>query len=79
MFRGEFPDPEIWEDCHGPRWMPWVQLFLPLINNHHGFFQHFPFPGSYMEQPGTTMRILLTIQAEYYKFLEEKNRVPGVR
>lgn len=59
--------------------MPWVHLFLPLINNHHGFFQHFPFAGAYMDQPATTMRILQEIQAVYYEYLKEANKVPGVR
>jgi hypothetical protein len=77
MFRGEIPDPEIWEDCHGKDWAWWVDLFLPLINNRHGFFQHFPFAGAYMEQPGTTMRILRIVQAAYFDYLREVNKVPG--
>ena len=58
-------------------WAPWVELFLPLINNRHGFFQHFPFAGAYMDQPATTMRILRVIQGAYHKYLEEANRLPG--
>lgn len=77
MFRGEVADPEIWEDCHGTRWAPWVGIFLPLINNRHGFFQHFPFPGAYMEQPATTMRVLQAIMAVYHEYLAEVNKIPG--
>ncbi len=51
-----------------------MQLFLPMINNRHGFFQHLPFSGGYLEQPATTMQILQAIQGEYYKYLEEVNR-----
>jgi hypothetical protein len=58
-------------------WIPWVELFLPLINNRHGFFQHFPFPGAYLEQPGTTMRILRAIQGVYHGYLAELNRIGG--
>lgn len=75
MFRGEIADPEIWEDCQGAFWVPWVQLFLPLINNHHGYFQHLPFKGAYMDQPATTMRILIAIQAEYFGYLKAANEV----
>lgn len=71
------PDPEIWEDCRGSTWAPWIELFLPLVNNRHGFFQHLPFAGAYLEQPSTTMRILRTIQGVYHKYLEEVNRVTG--
>jgi hypothetical protein len=58
-------------------WAPWVDLFLPLINNKHGYFQTMPFTGGYLEQPGTTMRILRMIQAEYFKYLAEVNKVGG--
>ena len=75
MFRGEIPDPEIWDDCRGEYWLPWVQLFLPLINNRHGFFQHFPFSGGYLEQPATTMQILQSIQGEYFGYLKEVNEI----
>lgn len=77
MFRGEVADPEIWTDCHGEKWVPWIQVFLPLVNNRHGFFQHFPFGGAYMDQPATTMRILSAIMGEYHKYLAEVNRMPG--
>jgi len=52
-----------------------VQLFLPLINNRHGFFQHFPFSGGYLEQPATTMSILQAVQGVYYEFLKEANEI----
>lgn len=71
------PDPEIWEDCRGIYWAPWVELFLPLINNRHGYFQHFPFPGAYLEQPATTMRILRTVQGSYFHYLAEENKGQG--
>ena len=59
-------------------WEPWVALFLPLINNRHGFFQHLPFAGAYMDQPATTMRILQAIQGEYHKYLAEANQLGGL-
>ncbi len=77
MFRGDIPDPEVWEDCRGAYWSMWIDLFLPLINNRHGFFQHFPFAGAYMEQPGTTMRILRAIQGAYHEYLREAQKVGG--
>lgn len=55
--------------------MPWIELFLPLINNRHGYFQHLPFSGAYLEQPGTTMAILRAIQGEYFAYLREVNKV----
>lgn len=76
-FRGEHIDPSIWEDCHGSDWMPWIELFLPMINNRHGFFQHLPFSGGYLEQPHVTMRILRTIQSAYYEYLAEVNKIGG--
>lgn len=57
--------------------MPWIDLFLPIINNRHGFFQHMPFSGGYLEQPGTTMRILRVVQGEYFAYLREVNKIPG--
>jgi hypothetical protein len=78
MFRGEFEDPEIWEDCRGEYWMPWVQLFLSLINNRHGFFQHYLFEGGRMEQPEASMQIMVAIQSVYYGYLKERNRLPGL-
>lgn len=78
MFSGEIIDPEIWDDCHGAIWVPWVKLFLPLINNRHGFFQHWPFDGAYMRQPATTMQILQAVQNEYYNYLREANKIKGM-
>lgn len=78
MFRGEFPDPEIWEDCRGEYWAPWiVELFLPLVNNHHGYFQHYLFSGGLVEQPATSMRIMRLIQNVFCGYLKERNRAPG--
>jgi hypothetical protein len=54
-----------------------VQLFLPLINNRHGFYQHYLFEGGLMDQPATSMRILGAIQAQYYEYLREVNTIPG--
>lgn len=68
-------DPEIWEDCRGELWAPWVQLFLPLINNRHGYFQHFPCDGGLLDQPATTMRILQVAQGEYFAYLEKVNAI----
>jgi hypothetical protein len=73
MFRGERIDPEIWSDYDGPRWIGWIDLFLPMVNNKHGYFQHLPFSGGYLEQPGATMRILRFIQNEYFAYLKEAN------
>lgn len=56
-----------------------MQLFLPLINNKHGFFQHFPFAGAYMDQPATTMKILQAVQGEYYLYLEDANKIAGFK
>lgn len=71
------PDPEIWEDCRGQYWAPWVQLFLPLINNQHGYWVHYLFEGALMDQPSTSMRILGTIQEQYFQYLREANAIPG--
>ena len=78
IFRGEIADPEIWEDCRGEYWTPWIELFLPLINNRHGFFQHFPFEGALMNQPATTMKILRAIQGSYFQHLSEVNKIGGM-
>ena len=78
LFRGECPDPEIWEDCRGHYWSGWIRLFLPLINNQVGYFVHFPFGDNYMDQPATTMRILQAIQNEYHAYLKEANKIGGV-
>ena len=58
--------------------MPWIQLFLPLINNKHGYFQHYPFDGAYMAQPHATMQILLAVQSEYFGYLREANKITGL-
>lgn len=77
VFRGENADPEVWQDYRGAHWQIWLGIFFPLINNRHGYFAHYPFPGSLMEQPSTTMRILQTIMGEYHKHLAEVNKIPG--
>jgi hypothetical protein len=77
MFSGDTIDPEIWEDCHAEKWQPWIELFLPLINNHHGYFQHLPFRGAWMDQPAITMRILMAIQASYFAYLQKVNSIGG--
>jgi hypothetical protein len=48
-----------------------------MINNKHGYFQHLPFGGGYMEQPGTTMRILQVMQGVYFEYLAEVNKFSG--
>lgn len=75
MFRGEIPDSEIWDDCRGDFWAPWIRLFLPLINNRHGFYQHYLFSGALMDQPAAVMRIMGMIQNEYYGYLREANTI----
>jgi hypothetical protein len=68
---------DIWEECRGEYWVFWIALFLPLINNKHGYFQHLPEDGGYLGQPGTTMNILRAIQGVYFEYLAEVNKVPG--
>jgi hypothetical protein len=47
-----------------------VDLFMILINGKHGCFNFLPFPGSILDQPEKTMRILQFIQGEYLSHLE---------
>ena len=43
-----------------------------MLNNHDGYFQHYPFSGGLLEQPGTTMEILKIIQGCYFEYLAEQ-------
>jgi len=47
-------------------------MFGDLIDCENGNFLHFPFPGSYLEQPHITMLILKIIKVEYVKFLQDQ-------
>ena len=42
-----------------------------MLNNHDGYFQHYPFAGGLLDQPGTSMEIFKAIQAEYFEYLRE--------
>jgi hypothetical protein len=54
-----------------------VDFFLPLINNRHGYFVHYPDGGGLLDQPGTAMNILKVIQSAYFEYLKEANKIPG--
>jgi hypothetical protein len=77
IFRGENIDPELWEDCQGAKWERWVQLFLPLCSNQDGHFVHWPFAGSYMDQPAATMRILQAVQTAFQEYAREATSLIG--
>jgi hypothetical protein len=74
MLRGEFADPEVWEDCDGQEMSRWVHLFLPMSHTKYGHFVQYPSTGGLLEQPATTMHLLEIVQEEYYGYLEEVNR-----
>jgi len=56
----------------GTKYIFWCQMFGDLIDCENGNFLHFPFPGSYLEQPHITMLILKIIKVEYVKFLQDQ-------
>ena len=66
---GEY-DSEIFAE--NSEWIPWIDTFLALCGGETGDFLHFPFHGSYFEQPSTTMTILKLIQVEYRKSLRAR-------
>lgn len=49
-----------------------------MLNNHDGYFAHYPFSGGLMEQPGTTMEILEVCRGEYCAYLEERMPHGGI-
>lgn len=61
------------EDCLSyAKWLPYVvNLYLPVCDSMTGDFRHFPFPGTWVEQPAATMEILRLVQLCFRKELQK--------
>ena len=54
------------------QWLPYAEDLLNMVHPMHGYFVHYPFPGSYVEQPFRQMQIYSAMREEFVKSLGTK-------